>query len=103
MPPTKFARPASGLPVFPHKLEESYRVAHWVNVAGVAAFVNRPDGNTDNPVAGARGLDQHLGFGLETRGREPQIPQYIASQQSVAALAVRNPLARQLAGDPGSE
>ena len=66
-----------------------------MNVAGAAAFVNGPNGNTDNPVAGARCLDEHFGFGLETRGRKPQILQHIASQQTVAASGSGNRIARQ--------
>lgn len=43
-------QPLSRLPVFPHKLKKLYRVAHRMNVAGVAFFVNGPDGN-GNPVS----------------------------------------------------
>ena len=50
-----------------------------MNVAGAAVFVNGPNGNTDNPMSGARGLDQHLGFSLEARGRKPQILQDFAT------------------------
>ena len=40
-------------------------------MAGVVAFVNGADGNADDLMSGARGLDEHLGLGLEARGRKP--------------------------------
>ena len=68
-------------PILPHKLEEADGVAQRVDVAGVVAIVNGTDGKTDYPMTGARGLDEHFGFGLEPRRRER--PQSVPAKPTV--------------------
>lgn len=63
------------------------------------AVVDAADGNADDSVAGAAGLDQRLGLGFETLALEMQIGKDVAMDETVSALAVGYRVPREQAGD----